>query len=249
MDTGPKIAIGVTAVLILAVGIRVGLIYKANHEEGPTRAQPAPSRTIDADDLVYLKKQHPDSLKDERELIGTTLWISAANQMDYYRDTGKHVDYSKPVGVLKGAEPLVVKEVFEQKPPATGRAVSRIAAGQKHVLLGFTLPNSAEPATLYAVPVGNYDSSGYNFFTDEIFFYDDPHQLYSHWGTAMWQHIDKHEPALGMSENQTMMALGQVINPHGDKMGDRSVTYDNDGHPVDIEFENNKAVKITPEKQ
>ncbi len=246
MDNGPKIAIGVTAVLILAVGIRVGLIYKANHEEGPTRAQPAPSRTIDADDLVYLKKQHPDSLKDERELIGTTLWISAANQMDYYRDTGKHVDYSKPVGVLKGAEPLVVKEVFEQKPPATGRAVSRIAAGQKHVLLGFTLPNSADPATLYAVPVGNYDSSGYNFLTDEIFFYDDPHQLYSHWGAAMWQHIDKHEPALGMSENQAMMALGQAATPSTQAIGNRSITFANDGKPVTVDFENNKAVKITP---
>jgi hypothetical protein len=247
MDTGPKIAIGATAVLILAVGIRLGLIYKANHEEGPVRAQPAPSRTIAADDLVYLKKEHPDSLKDERELIGTTLWVSAANQMDYYRDNGKHVDYSKPVGILKGAEPLVIKEVFEQKPPATGRAISRIAAGQKHVLLGFTLPNSADPATLYAVPVGNYDSTGYNFFTDEIFFYDDPHQLYSHWGTGMWQHIDKHEAVLGMSENQAMMSLGQVITPHGDKMGDRSVTYDNDGHPVTITFDNNKAVKVQPE--
>jgi hypothetical protein len=123
-------------------------------------------------------------------------------------------------------------------PPVSGR-----------VLLGFTLPNSNNPTQLYAVPVGNYDQTGYNFFTDEIFFYDDPHQLYKHWGTAMWQHIDKHEPALGMSENQAMMSLGQVITPHGDKTGDRSVTYDNDGHPVTIDFENNKAMKIAPEKQ
>jgi hypothetical protein len=94
--------------------------------------------------------------------------------------------------------------------------------------------------------VGNYDSTGYNFFTDEIFFYDDPHQLYKHWGTAMWEHVDKHEPVLGMSENQAMMALGQVITPHGDTTGDRSVTYDNNGKPVTIQFENNKAVKITP---
>lgn len=249
MENGAKIAIGVTGVLVLAVGIRVGLIYKANHEEGPTPTQPAPSRVINEDDLVFLKKQRPDSLKDERELIGKTIWVSAANQMDYYVDTGKHVDYAKPVGLLKGAEPLVVKEVFEQKPPSTGRAVMRIAAGQKHVLLGFTMPNSSDPKKLYAVPVGNYDSTGYNFFTDEIFFYDDPHELYKHWGTAMWQHVDKHEAVLGMSENQAMMSLGQVITPHGDKMGDRSVTYDNDGHPVTITFESNKAVKIVPEKQ
>jgi len=249
MDNGPKIAIGVTAVLILAVAGRVAWQYKLNHEEAPTRPQPAASRTLNEDDMVFLKKQRPDSLKDERALIGTTIWVSAANQMDYYVDTGKHVDYSKPVGVLKGAEPLVIKDVFEEKAPSSGRAVTRIAAGERHVLLGFVLPNSSNPTQLYAVPVGNYDQTGYNFFTDEIFFYDDPHQLYKHWGTAMWQHVDKHEPAMGMSENQAMMALGQVITPHGDKMGDRSVTYDNDGHPVTINFENNKAVKITPEGQ
>jgi len=248
MENGAKIAIGVTAVFVVAIGIRVGLIYKANHEEGPTPTQPAPTRVINEDDLVFLKKQRPDSLKDERDLIGKTIWVSAANQMDYYVDTGKHVDYAKPVGLLKGAEPLDVKEVFEQKPPSTGRAVMRIAAGQKHVLLGFTMPNSGDPKKLYAVPVGNYDSTGYNFFTDEIFFYDDPHELYKHWGTAMWQHVDKHEAVVGMSENQAMMSLGQVITPHGDKMGDRSVTYDNDGHPVTITFENGKAVKVQPEQ-
>jgi hypothetical protein len=247
MENGAKIAIGVTGVFVVAIAVRVGLIYKANHEEGPTPAQPVASRKIDADDLVFLKKQRPDSLKDERALIGTTIWVSAANQMDYYVDKGKHVDYAKPVGLLKGAEPLVVKEVFEEKAPATGRAVMRIAAGERQVLLGFTMPKSSDPNALYAVPVGNYDTTGYNFFTDEIFFYDDPHELYKHWGAAMWQHVDKHEAALGMSENQAMLALGQVITPHGDKTGDRSVTYDNDGHPVTLTFEDNKAVKITPE--
>jgi hypothetical protein len=246
MQKGPKIAIGVTVVLVLVLGIRVGMIYRANHEEGPTRPQEAPSRKIDDDDLVFLKKERPDSLKDERTLIGKTVWVSAANQMDYYKDTGKHVDYAHPVGILLGAEPLVIDDVFEQKAPATGRAVARIAAGEKHVLLGFTMPKSANPKEKFAVPVGNYDSTGYNFFTDEIFFYDDPHQLYKHWGTAMWEHVDKHEPVLGMSENQAMMALGQVITPHGDTTGDRSVTYDNNGKPVTIQFENNKAVKITP---
>ncbi len=246
MDNGPKIAIGVTVVFLVAIGVRVGLIYRANHEAGPTPLQPAPSRTIDADDNVYLRKEHPDSLADERTLIGKTLWISAGDQMDYYRDTANHVDYAHPVGVLLGAEPVVIKGVFEEKAPSTGRAVFRIPAGEKHVLLAFTLPQSPDPKTLYALPVGNYDGSNYNFVTDEIFFYDDPHVLYNYWGPAMWAHIEKHEAVLGMSENQAMMALGQTITPHGDTTGDRSVTYDNNGHPVDIDFEKNKAVKITP---
>jgi hypothetical protein len=52
-----------------------------------------------------------------------------------------------------------------------------------------------------------------------------------------------------MTENQAMMALGQVIDPHGDTVGNRSVTYNNDDHPITIDFENNKAVKITPGSQ
>jgi len=197
------------------------------------------------DDTVFLRKQHPDSLKDERDLIGKTIWVSAGGQMDYYHYTSHHADYAHPVATLAGAEPLVVKDVFEQVPPK-GRAVSRIAAGERHVLLAFTMPKSSDPNALYAVPIGNYDNAAYTFLTDEIFFYDDPHVLYKHWGPDMWAHIDKHEAVVGMSENQAMMSLGQVINPSSDSTGNRSVTYDNNGHPIKIDFVDNKAVKVTP---
>jgi hypothetical protein len=43
-----------------------------------------------------------------------------------------------------------------------------------------------------------------------------------------------------------MMALGQVMKPDSDNTGDRDVTYDNDGHPITIQFVHNKAVRITP---
>jgi hypothetical protein len=245
MQNGPKYLIGGTLVLLVVAGVRVGLIYRANHEDAPASVA-ATSAPLDPDDNVYIAKQHPDSLADERALIGKTLWISAGGQMDYYRDTGKHVDYAKPVGVLLGAEPIVVKEVFEQKAPATGRAVFRVPAGVRQVLLGFTLPKSADPKALYALSVGDYDGSYYNFVSDEIFFYDDPHELYKHWGDAMWKTIDAHQAVLGMSENQAMMSLGEVTVPHGDTMGDRTVDFDDNGHPVSLKFVKNKAVSITP---
>jgi hypothetical protein len=247
MERGPKAMIAGTVILVAAVGIRVGLIYRANNAEGPAPAQPAASRTLSGDDYVFLRKLHPDSIKDLKDFIGKPLWMSAGDQMDYYRDTGKHVDYSKPVGVLPGATELLVKEVFEEVAPKTGRAVFRIPAGQRHVLLGFTLPKSADPKTVYAVPVGNFSDGNYSLITDDMFFYDDPHTLYKDWGTEMWSHIDKHEAVLGMSENQAMMSLGEVITPHGDKAGDRTVDFDNDGKPVSIEFEKGKAVRISKE--
>jgi hypothetical protein len=246
MEKGPKIAIGVTALFVLAIGVRIGLIYRANHEAMAVPKNPYADVKVDPDDLVFLKKERPDSLANERTLIGQTLWVSAGGQMDYYLDKGKHVDYAHPVGILLGATPLIVKDVFEQKAPASGRAVARIPAGEKHVLLAFTLPASSDPKTLYATPVGDFDNGLYTLLNDEIFFYDDPHQLYKHWGAATWAHIDKHEVVLGMSENQAMMALGQVMKPDSNNTGDRDVTYDNDGHPITIQFVNNKAVRITP---
>lgn len=249
MTKGKQIAAAVTALFVVAIGGQLLWLHHRNvadENAQVARKDQYEKPTLTQDDMVFLKKQRPDSPKDERALIGKTIWISAGDQMDYYKAAGKHADYAHPVGVLKGAEPLLVKDVFEQVPPKTGRAVARIAAGEKHVLLEFTLPKSADPEQLYAVPVGNYIDGSYNFLTDEIFFYDDPHVLYKHWGAETWAHIDKHEAVPGMSENQAMMALGQVITPHGDNVGDRAVTFNNDGHPIDIEFEHGKAVKITP---
>jgi hypothetical protein len=250
MENGKKIAIGVTAVMVLAVFVRVGLIYKANHEEGPPPKPAITEGAISDDDAINytLHKEHPDSLKDERTLIGKTLWISAGGQMDYYHYANHHADYAHPVGTLLGAEPLIVKDVFEQVPPHTQLATARIPAGQRHVLLAFTLPKSSDPKATYAVPVGHYEAGNYDFVTDQIFFYDDPHTLYKHWGADTWAHIDKHEVVPGMSENQAMMALGQVLVWHGSTPGERSIHYDNNGHPVTVVFAKNKAVTITPDK-
>ncbi len=248
MQKGPKVALASGGVFVLVVAGLIGNQYRKNHEEGPARKDPYAEVKVDPDNLVFLKKERPDSLADERTLIGKTVWVSAGGQLDYYLDKGKHVDYAHPVGTLLGATPLIIKDVFEQKAPATGPAVARIPAGQRHVLLAFTMPNSADPKTEYATPVGDFDNDLYTLLNDEIFFYDDPHQLYSHWGAETWAHIDKHEVVPGMSENQAMMALGQVMKPSSDTMGDREVTYDNNGHPVVIEFVKNKAVKVTQEK-
>lgn len=249
MENGKKIALGVTLVGILAIGIRVGLIYQANHEEAPPpKSQDVYKLSDDDTTTINLKKLRPDSLKDARELIGKTIWVSAGGQLDYYKDTGKHVDYAHRVGTLKGAEPLVIKDVFEQVPPkSVPRATMRIPGGQRHVLLAFTMPKSGDEKTLYATPVGDFEDGVYQFQNDNIFFYDDPHEIYKYWGPEVWSHIDKHEAVKGMSERAAMMSLGEVIRPSSDTLGDRSVSYENDGHPMKIVFEHDKAVSVAPE--
>ena len=239
VTNGQKYALGGAAVFIIAIGIRVGMIYKANHEAAKPIAKA--EYKVDADDLVFLKKMRPDSLKDEKALIGKTIWVSAAGQMDYYPYTAHKVEYAKSAGILLGADPLLVRDATEQVAPKS--ATFRIPGGDRQVTLIFSLPRSKDPAATYAVPVGYREGATYSFLTDEIFFYDDPHTLY-HWTPEQWAAVEQHKAILGMSERQVQLALGQVSSSQSQTFGDRTVVFDNQGHPVDVTFAGNKATAI-----
>jgi hypothetical protein len=234
MQNGAKAAIGATVVLVLAVGVRVGLIYRERN--APAVQVPAARERIADDDLVFLKKERPSSLKDAKELVGKTVWISAGGQLDFYPYTHHTVDYGKSQGVLLGAEPLMVKDVVEQVAPKA--ATFRIPGGDKQVLVVFTRPG---PDTEYAVPVGYRQAGQYTFYTDEIFFYDDPHELYKHWGPEIWKAVDEHRVILGMNERQVELALGQVSNSTSKTYGDRMVVFANLGKPMAVTFVKNKV--------
>jgi len=239
METGKKAAIGATVVLILAVGVRVGLIYKDRREAAkPVEVAQA---KMDPDDLVFLKQMRPDSMKDIKELIGKTIWVSAGGQLDYFKYANHKADYAHSAGLLLGADPLIVKDAFEQVAPKT--ATFRIPGGDRQVLLAFTLPKSNDPNAVYATPVGYHDEGQYTFLTDQIFFYDDPHKLYN-WPADVWAAVDAHKVVMGMSERQVVLALGQVSKSESQDVGNRTVNFDNQGHPVDVTFEHNKVVSI-----
>ena len=217
-------------------------LHHRNVEDAKVPAAVDNTRT-DPDDLVYVKSEHPMSLKDEKDLRGRTLWIAAGGQVDFYLYTGHAVDFDHKQGLLLGAEKIIVKDAVEQKEPK--KIVSRIPQGDRQVLLVFTKPGDSKE---YAAPVGDVEGGSYNFFTDQIFFYDDPHQLYA-WKPEIWQAIDEHRAILGMNERQVQMALGQVATLHGDKIGDRTVEYDDQGHPKMVTYTNGKATKIEDVKQ
>jgi hypothetical protein len=237
MNNGAKAAIGATAVLILAVG---GQLLWLHRERNAPVAVKAPEREVIADDdLVFLKKKRPDSLKDVKELKGSTLWVSAGGQLDFYPYVGHAAQYGKSAGALLGAEPIVVKDAVEQVAPKA--ATFRIPGGDKQVLLVFTKAGSSDTAKEYAVPVGYRQGSGYTFYTDEIFFYDDPHELYKHWGPEIWKVVDAHEVILGMNERQVELALGQVSKSTSTDYGNRMVVFANMGKPMAVTFVKNKV--------
>jgi hypothetical protein len=238
MENGAKAAIGATVVLILAVGVRVGMIYRERH--APDNSVKAPAReVIPADDLVFLKHKRPDTLKDIKDLAGTTVWVSAGGQLEYYPFVGHAAQYGKSAGTLLGAEPLVVKDAIEQV--AQKAATFRIPGGDKQVLLVFTRPDAAGDTKEYAVPVGYRQAGAYTFYTDEIFFYDDPHELYKHWGPEIWKAVDAHQVILGMNERQVELSLGQVSKSTSKDYGNRMVVFANLGKPTAVTFTKNKV--------
>jgi len=245
MASKQKIALGATAVMVIAVGGELLYLHHRNVEDA-TPAQQVTAYKTDPDDVTTytLKHEHPMSLKDEKDLKGQPLWMSAGGQMDFYTYAGHHVDYAHSQGTLLGAEKIVVKDAVEQVAPKS--AAFRIPQGDRQVLLVFT--KADDPANKeYAVPVGFEQGGTYDLSTDEIFFYDDPHKTFSYWGPEIWKAIDEHRATLGMNERQVQMALGQVSKPHGQTVGERVVEFDDQGKPKLVTFEGGKATKIVEE--
>ena len=202
--------------------------------------------TDDPDATIVLKSLHPGTVQDEKNLKGKTLWVSAGGQMDMYPFNGKSVDFFHSAGRLLGADKIVVKDAVEQVARHIGG--SQFPDADAEVLLIFVRPDDPRnPAKEYAVAVGDREGQDYSILTDQLFFYDDPHTLYSHWGPAVWKAIDDHTAVLGMTERQLQLALGTVNTPRADMMGDRTVEFEDQGRPKLVTFVHGKASEIRDE--
>jgi hypothetical protein len=241
MTSGVKAAIGASVVLVLAIGGE--LVYLHHERNKPAVVKPVEREKIADDDLVFLKQKRQSSMADVKDLKGSTLWVSAGGQLDFYPYAGHAVAYSKTVGTLLGAEPVAVKDFVEQTAPAS--ATHRIPGGEKQVDMVFTRPGDTKE---YAVPVGYRESGQYTFYMDEIFFYDDPHVLYKHWGPEIWKAVDDHTVILGMNERQVELSLGQVSKSGSKDYGNRTVEFANLGKPMAVTFEKNKVMSFRPEQ-
>jgi hypothetical protein len=242
MNTGLKAALGLTGTMLLAFGIEAAYIHYDRNRPAQTAAQPGYGPT-DPDDIVFLKRKHPESVADLKDLYGQTVWVQAGGQMEYFASAAHRVDYTKPAGVLPGAEPLKIVEAFQQARPKN--ITTRVPAGTGQVLLEFTMPKSADPAKLYAAPVGYRNAGGYNFFTDDMFFYDDPHKLWD-WSPQIWQAIDSHQVIAGMNQRQVSLALGAIARQSSGEYGDGEMVYANAGHPVAVTFAKGKVTASHP---
>jgi hypothetical protein len=240
MKTWQKILIVMLITLTLG-GIYLFFVWKHRQNPGVIGQNDA-GQSLSKDDLVVMRAFFPAHFEDLARFEGTTVWMKNGYTMPYFPYAGGHVEFDKRVGVIPAAQRLEVKKIIKAAVPA--KVDDGIEHGSRQAFAVFTLLESAE---LFATPVGYMEGNEETYYTDLLFFYDDPHTIYDHWPKDVWAAIDAHQVKPGMSELETRMAIGQKMHPDGDEEGNRTVTYDQDGKHWTVTYVQNKATEIKNE--
>jgi hypothetical protein len=221
------------AIAIVLAGGRAAYIVYERHEAMKEDAKPKQEMTLKADYYVTPKTVHAYDLKSARQFTEQPVWVKYGYQLTYYPyDSKRHkTDFGHEAGVLLPLQKLAIQDVVTD--------VARQAPGNKQVLAYFSLDGKN-----YAVPIGAEKDSDFKLRANDIFFIEDPHDLYRHWPADVWKKIDAHEVQSGMSELQASFAIGSGIPEGSGDYGSRTLHYANGGKPLVITFQNDKAVEI-----
>ena len=231
--------IAVSLVITLAIG-GIYLLSVFKHRQNPgVIGQQDTSQNPTMDDVAVVRLEFPQHFEDVLNLQGKSVWMKNGYTMPYFAYTGGKVDFAKRIGLIPAAQRLDVKKVIKASVPA--KVDDGIEHGTKQAIAVFALPGQED---LLATPIGVMDGNEERYYSDILFFYDDPHTIYNNWSKDMWAAIDAHQVKSGMNELQTRLAIGQKMHPDGQKEGDRTVTYDQDGKHWTVTFVKNSATAI-----
>lgn len=237
MKTWQKVLIP-TLITVLVGGSYLLFVFHQRHAPGvvPPSQQAQP---LTADDVAVVRPLSPQHFDDLKQIAGTRVWMKDGYVIPYYPYAGEKVEFSKRAGLLPALQPMDVKKFIKAATPATEN--DGIGHGSRQVFAVFTLPGKDG---LFATPAGSIDGEQEAYYTDLLYFYDDPHTIYAHWPKDVWAAIDAHQVKPGMSELETRLSLGQKMHPDGDIEGDRTVTYDEDGKQWTVTFQKDRATTI-----
>ena len=227
-----KLQIFLVVAIVLASGRAAYIVYE-RHEARKEDAKPRQETALNADYYVTPKRVHAYDLKSARQFTEQPVWVKYGYQLTYYPyDSKRHkTDFGHEAGVLLPLQKLAIQDVVTDVAPQ--------APGNKQVLACFSLDGKT-----FAVPIGAEKGSDFKLRADDIFFIEDPHDLYKHWPADVWNKIDAHEVQAGMSELQASFAIGAGSPEGSGDYGSRTLHYANGGKPLVITYQNDKAVEI-----
>jgi hypothetical protein len=219
-----RIQLFLVVAIVVAAG-RAGWIFYQRHQENVQEAKKEQAPPLNPDYYVTPRKLYPYDLKSMQQLAQAPVWMKVGYAVDYVAFRGGHAEFSHSAGTFTPLEKLQIEKVVKD-----GDQLAAV----------FT-----KDGKQYAFSVGQVVNDQYNYAGNDMLYYDDPHQMYTHWPAEMWQAIDQHQVTKGMNELQAGMAIGLGVPQSGGSFGNRTINYPNGGHPVAVTFANGKAVEIS----
>lgn len=221
--------------LLAAAAVRLVIVFRERSAAPPATKVEAPP--LDADYYVVPKKLHDyDVASLRQDLVGRAVWIREGYRYAIYPvdAAGRHVDFQHEAGTAGPIEKLAITAVLTAPTPGS--------PGQQQVLAVFHRGDTA-----FALPVGVLKGQNATLYADEVFFYDDPRQLYKHWPAEVWEAVARHQVQRGMNEVQASLAVGMGIPEASAPGADKTVHYPNGGHPLTVTYRNGRAIQVAPE--
>ena len=228
-----RIQLALLAGIALAA-LRTGYILYERHQEKAEQTRKQESPPIDSSYLVSPRKLYPYDLKSAKQLTQQPVWVRDGYRYTYYTfdRAGHRTDFSKEAGQLLPIEKLQILDVVTAPTPG--------AADQKQLVATFEKDGKS-----YGVPIGILKEGNYQIYSDEMFFIQNPRDLYKDWTPATWDAIAQHNVKPGMNEFQVAFAVGMGIPQPSSDPATKTVNYPNGGKPVTVTFRNGKVAEIS----
>lgn len=179
------------------------------------------------------------SVKSAQKLAGMQVWMQDGYLFDYFPYRHGRVDYGKSAGLVPPMQPMKIEKIVTQRKPRGVK--THVPGGREQVLAVFTSPGSQGT---YALPIGYTAGKQAEFYSGQMFYYNNPHQIYAYWPQKAWTAIGKHEAVQGMTELQTEAALGANEKVKAGKNGEQTVTYNTGKKKWSVTFKEDKAVAV-----
>lgn len=230
-----KLQLALLLAMVVA-GIRAGYILYQRHQDRVAAEKQKLAANVgysNPDYYVHPKKLYPFDVKSALQLTQQPVWVKEGYRYTYYPydESNKRVDFGHEAGLLLPIEKLQIKDVVTGKPPGVGQRLQVMAVFQKD-------------GKTYAVPIGFEADQQYKIYSDEMFFVEDPRDLYKHWPADVWQAVEQHQVKAGMNEMQADFAIGMGVPDAGSSSDEKTVRYPNGGKPIVIVYHEGKAAEI-----
>jgi hypothetical protein len=224
------------ALAIAVAGLRTGYILYQRHQDyvqAQKQKQASSAGYSNPDYYVTPKKLYPYDLNSAKQLTRQPVWVKEGYRYTYYpfNPSTRRTDFGREAGLLLPIERIEIKDVLTEIGPGAGNRRQMMAVFQKD-------------GKSYAVPVGFESEGQYEIYSDEMFYIEDPHELYKHWPAEVWQAVEQHEVKPGMNELQADFAVGMGVPDAGGSSDEKTVRYPNGGKPLVVIYHDGKAAEI-----